>query len=317
MDDTDVWMSTIGFAARPGTEVEPTWSTRTASDPSAARIRVASASKRAGQEVSASVDLVLPTSSALIAGLRPRSPEPRQQCQRIEQGLLRGVLGRGVLRMPLDADHPDRVDVVGIVHVQLDRLDQPVGAVSGRNDAVTQVVNALMMVRRARERARLRRGREPSPGRGRHVMGGDGVGDRHAVLEHARHVREMLMERAAERDVHDLHPSTDRERGQAQTIRGDAGGRSPAHRDRVRRRKGASRRVRLRSERDPRRRRPPTSGRRTARGSRLGRSFHRDSRSRRERRLGEGHRGTGRVRRIRLRANGSRGRVPGGSRRPR
>src|SRR5215207_8846230 len=41
-------MSMIGLAARPGTAVEPTWSTRSASGSSAARIRAASAANRGG-----------------------------------------------------------------------------------------------------------------------------------------------------------------------------------------------------------------------------------------------------------------------------
>ena len=48
-----------------------------------------------------------------------------------------------------------------------------------------------------------------------------GVRDRHAVLQHARHVGEMLVQRAAERDVHHLHAAADRERRQAEPVGGE------------------------------------------------------------------------------------------------
>ena len=52
-------------------------------------------------------------------------------------------------------------------------------------------------------------------------MGRHRVGDRDAVLEQPRDVGEMLVQRAAERDVHHLHAPADGERREAEALRGE------------------------------------------------------------------------------------------------
>ncbi len=149
---------------------------------------------------------------------------------------------------------------------------------------------------------RPRRGQQPAPGRRLHVVRRDRIGDRDAVLQQPRDVGEVLVQRAAERDVHHLHPATDRERREPEAVRGeqqvdlelvavglDAVGVLDG---RHRRRSAAGRR----------RRRPPTAARRTVPGSPRGRSSRRGSRSGRARRIAGAHRCTGRGRRSRHRA---------------
>ena len=137
---------------------------------------------------------------------------------------MRRIGGRGFLRMPLDTEHPGDLGfgAVGRVHVrdrQLDGLDQAVGASTAHEEALSEPVDALMMVRGAREWPGLGRGREQGPGFRRHGVERLGALDRHTVLEEAGQIGQVLQQRAPERDVHDLHAAADAQGGQVRAVR--------------------------------------------------------------------------------------------------
>ena len=103
--------------------------------------------------------------------------------------------------------------------VAFDRFHESVGGPAGREQALPDAVHALVMVRGRREPRDLG-GREQAAGALHlHVVQRLRVEDRNAVLEHRRHVRQVRVERSAERDVHDLHPATDAEGRQAHPVR--------------------------------------------------------------------------------------------------
>ena len=148
-----------------------------------------------------------------------------EQGDRIEQRLLRGIGGRRLLRMPLHPEHPRDLGLgharrVHVGHRHLDRFDQAVGAAPAHDEVLTDAIDPLMVMRRAREWARFRGGRQQGPRLGRHRVQGLGVLDRDAVREEAVHVGQVLVQRAAERDVHDLHPPADAEGGDVQSVGG-------------------------------------------------------------------------------------------------
>jgi hypothetical protein len=75
--------------------------------------------------------------------------EAREVRQRAEERLLRGVAVSCVLRVPLDAEHPTRlVGSVGRMTLgrELDRLDEPVLAPTGRAESLADPVDSLMVV---------------------------------------------------------------------------------------------------------------------------------------------------------------------------
>ena len=101
----------------------------------------------------------------------------------------------------------------------LDRLDEAVLAPAGDRQSVADPIHALMVMRRARQRAGLRHGRETAPRFDRHLVDRLGALERHAVLDQSRVVGQMLEERPAERDVHHLHASADAERRHGEAVR--------------------------------------------------------------------------------------------------
>ena len=255
-------MSTIGFAARPGTDVDPTWSIRRAAAPSAPRIRCDSSSNDVGHDGSGSSSRSRGSSQpSPVAG--SRSPQVPEQCERVEERLLGGVALRGVLRMPLHPDHPG----LRVVQrsVELDRLDQSVRGTTRRHEALADTIDPLVVVRRGHE-ARGLRGREQAAAlRDRDVVQRLRVQDGHAMLEHPVEVGQMRMERSPERDVHDLHAAADAEGRQTAFAPPRAAARSPSRPDRARRRRCARRRAGRRTARDRRRRRRRGAARRRAR----------------------------------------------------
>ena len=220
-DATDTWMSITGFAASPGHRRRAHVVDRARRGRRAApRSRAASSSNRAGHAVVVVDQAVLAGASMGLPGLRPRPAPLREQREAVEDRLLCRIVRGRVLRMPLDAEHPRR-PAYGSSTTALDRLDQAVVAPAGRDEALAEAVDPLVVVRRAREHVDAGRREQPAAGRRLHVVRRDRVGDRDAVLQHPRDVGEVLMERAAERDVHDLHPATDRERREPEPIGGE------------------------------------------------------------------------------------------------
>jgi hypothetical protein len=145
---------------------------------------------------------------AVMLGLR--AAHPREERETVEQCLLRGVVVGRVLRVPLHADHPP-IQVDFQVVVAFDRLHEAVGGPAGHQQSAPDAVHPLVMMRGRREGGDLG-GREQAAGvLDLHVVQRLRVEDGDAVLEHPGQVRQVGVERAAERDVHDLHPATDAE----------------------------------------------------------------------------------------------------------
>ncbi len=255
-------MSTIGFAARPGTDVEPTWSIRRARTPSAPRMRAASSSNAADHDGSAS--------TIAYARLRPsRSPalardplSAREQRERVEERLLGGVALRGVLRMPLHPDHPG----LRVVQrpVELDRLDQTVRGTTRRHEALSDTIDPLVVVRGGDEGRGLRGREQAAALLDRDVVQRLRVQDGHAVLEHPVEVGQVRMQRPPERHVHDLHAAADAEGRHARSHRFVQ--QPDLHRVPIGLHAVEVRGIRLRrrSARDRRRRRRPGAARRRA-----------------------------------------------------
>ncbi len=204
-------MSTIGFAARPchggrPDVVDPNDQIGQERADDAGRLGL----EPVGPDRIGVGDAVIATATTGLARLRAGAVEAGEQHERVEQGLLGRVVRGGLLRVPLHADDP-RLDrrVDGGPHVELDRFDEAVGAAARHPQPVADPLDALVMMRRAREVARLRDGGEIRRRFRGHRVAPLGALERHAVLEQLRPVRQVLIQRAAVGDVHHLHAATD------------------------------------------------------------------------------------------------------------
>ena len=108
--------------------------------------------------------------------------------------------------MPLRPDDP-------CVAVELDALDHAVGSASADPQAVAGALDRLMVVRRARRVRDAHRGRQPGTGLDLDVVDGRPARDAGlAVGEDPVAVGDVLVERAAQRDVQHLVAAADRQR---------------------------------------------------------------------------------------------------------
>ena len=202
-----------------------------------------------------------------LALARSRAMQSCDEDERVEQRLLRPIVGRGLLRVPLNAHHPGGPLVLLVLDGSLDRLDEPVRAPAGRREPVADAVDALMMVRTAGQRAALGERREPAAGERVDVMRRLRVLHRDAVRERTGQVGEVL--RAACRRRRRSSPaSRGRCTASASTRRRPrAPTRSRARRARDRPRRD-ERRAARRIGRDRRHRHPRAAARPTARARR-------------------------------------------------
>jgi hypothetical protein len=122
--------------------------------------------------------------------------------------------------VPLHAEHPRSALVLLIGNDQLDRLDESILGPAGDREAVAESIHALMVMGGTRQSPRLRHGGETAPRCRRDLVDRQGPLDGNPVLDQPGDVGEVGMERPAERDVHQLHPSADAEGRHRESISG-------------------------------------------------------------------------------------------------
>ena len=262
----------IGFAARPGTDVDPTWSIADGERRRALRgsrpppLRTSRATR--GRVRRSPYSCVRPSVAAGLGdrasrvgragrarrtttaapGRSPRCP-PGATARRPSRARRRAAAGRA--RSP--------------------RPGRPRSTRRAR--ALADAIDALVVMRRARRGRRLRSSPQAAARLDRDVVQRLRVHDGHAVLEHPGEVGQVRMQRPAERDVHDLHAAADaegRHAGSHRLVQQPDLDRVPVGLDAVDVRGSARRR----SARDRRRRRRRGAARRRARAAPRDRPSH-------------------------------------------